>query len=182
MLCALILNHMVLLQPEDYRVKIVQRGAVPPLIEMLKMSDKSLREMAAFALGRLAQNPDNQAGIFAMGALPPLLELLSSGVRNLEHNAAFTLYGLADSVDNVAEIVKQGGYERLRTADFPKDQPTKDCVQKTLKRIAVCYYSQVPCNSSCFIIYSLHAVDCVLCVLICTVWGLKINMQLCWAR
>eukprot|EP00892_Ulva_mutabilis_P010074 jgi/Ulvmu1/7439/UM036_0100.1 len=121
---------------EDYRVKIVQRGAVPPLIEMLKMSDKSLREMAAFALGRLAQNSDNQAGIFAMGALPPLLELLSSGVRNLEHNAAFTLYGLADSVDNVAEIVKQGGYERLRVADFPKDQPTKDCVQKTLKRIS----------------------------------------------
>lgn len=141
------LTPRALLQTEDYRVKIVQRGAVPPLIEMLKMADKSLREMAAFALGRLAQNPDNQAGIFAMGALPPLLELLSSGVRNLEHNAAFTLYGLADSVDNVAEIVKQGGYERLRMAEFPKDQPTKDCVQKTLKRIAVCICRTSTCTS-----------------------------------
>lgn len=148
------------MQTEDYRVKIVQRGAVPPLIEMLKMTDKSLREMAAFALGRLAQNPDNQAGIFAMGALPPLLELLSSGVRNLEHNAAFTLYGLADSVDNVAEIVKQGGYERLRMAEFPKDQPTKDCVQKTLKRIAVCpstsLWIYLPCTQLSFR-YSIHS-------------------------
>lgn len=93
-------------QAEDYRIKIVQRGAVPPLINMLKTTDRALREMAAFALGRLAQNTDNQAGIFAMGVLPPLLDLLSSKVKNLEHNAAFTLYGLADNPDNVSEIVK----------------------------------------------------------------------------
>jgi hypothetical protein len=116
----------------------VQRGAVPPLVTMLKTPERSLREMAAFALGRLAQNSDNQAGIFAMGAVPPLLELLDSGIKNLEHNAAFTLYGLADNVDNVPELVKCGGYERLRLADFPDDQPTKDCIVKTLKRIAVC--------------------------------------------
>ena len=84
----------------------MQRGAVPPLINMLKTNDRALREMAAFALGRLAQNTDNQAGIFAMGVLQPLLDLLSSKVKNLEHNAAFTLYGLADNSDNVSEIVK----------------------------------------------------------------------------
>lgn len=44
----------------DYKHKIVQRGAVPPLIDMLGNDDNQLREMAAFALGRLAQNPDNQ--------------------------------------------------------------------------------------------------------------------------
>ncbi len=32
-----------------------QRGAVQPLIRMLEASDPQLREMAAFALGRLAQ-------------------------------------------------------------------------------------------------------------------------------
>ena len=36
---------------------------VPPLIEMLGCADVQLKEMAAFALGRLAQNADNQAGI-----------------------------------------------------------------------------------------------------------------------
>lgn len=85
----------------------MQRGAVPPLINMLKTNDRALREMAAFALGRLAQNADNQAGIFAMGVLQPLLDLLTSKVKNLEHNAAFTLYGLADNPDNVPEIVKR---------------------------------------------------------------------------
>ena len=34
---------------------IVQRGAVRPLIEMLQSPDVQLREMSAFALGRLAQ-------------------------------------------------------------------------------------------------------------------------------
>jgi HEAT repeat protein len=33
----------------------VQRGAVRPLIRMFEASDPRLREMAAFALGRLAQ-------------------------------------------------------------------------------------------------------------------------------
>ncbi len=42
---------------------LLQRGAVPPLVAMLGAEDTSLREMAAFALGRLAQNGDNQAGI-----------------------------------------------------------------------------------------------------------------------
>lgn len=34
---------------------IVQRGALKPLIEMLKSPDAQVREMSAFALGRLAQ-------------------------------------------------------------------------------------------------------------------------------
>ena len=37
------------------QVHIVQRGAVRPLIEMLHSSDVQLKEMSAFALGRLAQ-------------------------------------------------------------------------------------------------------------------------------
>jgi hypothetical protein len=34
-----------------------------PLIAMLIKGDLQLKEMAAFALGRLAQNVDNQAGV-----------------------------------------------------------------------------------------------------------------------
>lgn len=37
------------------QVHIVQRGAVKPLIDMLESSDVQLKEMSAFALGRLAQ-------------------------------------------------------------------------------------------------------------------------------
>lgn len=68
----------------DFKFKIVQRGAVPPLVDMLGNTDAQLREMAAFALGRLAQNNDNQAGIVACGGLLPLLDLLESRQGNLQ--------------------------------------------------------------------------------------------------
>lgn len=59
---ALLLGQFATTDP-DYKAKIVQRGAVRPLTLMLNSLDTQLREMAAFALGRLAQNSDNQAGI-----------------------------------------------------------------------------------------------------------------------
>ncbi|XVF37245.1 hypothetical protein REPUB_Repub19eG0129900 [Reevesia pubescens] len=39
----------------DCKIHIVQRGAVRPLIEMLHSLDVQLKEMSAFALGKLAQ-------------------------------------------------------------------------------------------------------------------------------
>ncbi|MCH94350.1 ARM repeat protein interacting WITH ABF2 protein, partial [Trifolium medium] len=78
-------------------VHIVQRGAVRPLIEMLSSPDVQLREMSAFALGRLAQDTHNQAGIAHNGGLVPLLKLLDSKNGSLQHNAAFALYGLAEN-------------------------------------------------------------------------------------
>lgn len=97
----------------DTKAHIVQRGAVPALITMLSHTDTSLREMAAFALGRLAQNSDNQAGVVQCGGLVPLLGLLESKHYNLQHNAAFALYGLADNEDNIADIVREGVLQRL---------------------------------------------------------------------
>ena len=64
---ALLLGQFATQQPNDdgpdYKSRIVQRGGVPPLIRMLASPDPPLKEMAAFALGRLAQNNLNQAGI-----------------------------------------------------------------------------------------------------------------------
>ncbi|KAI3676409.1 hypothetical protein L1987_86016 [Smallanthus sonchifolius] len=84
----------------DCKVHIVQRGAVGPLIEMLQSPDAQLREMSAFALGRLAQDTHNQAGIAHGGGIPLLLKLLDSRNGSLQHNAAFALYGLADNEEN----------------------------------------------------------------------------------
>ena len=132
---ALLLGQFATTEP-DVKIRIVQRGAVPPLIGMLRKDDPALREMAAFALGRLAQNGDNQAGICHAGGLGPLLDLLDDKGSNgsLQHNAAFALYGLADNEDNVAEMVKEGAVQRLLDADLNL-QASKDCVQKTLKRL-----------------------------------------------
>ncbi|CAI5491821.1 unnamed protein product [Closterium sp. Naga37s-1] len=130
---ALLLGQFATTDPEC-KVRIVQRGAVRPLITMLEAPDPQLREMAAFALGRLAQNADNQAGIVHDGGLRPLLELLESKNGNLQHNAAFALYGLAENGDNVSEVVREGGVQRLVDAELIV-QASKDCVQKTLKRL-----------------------------------------------
>ncbi|KAI8004795.1 ARM REPEAT PROTEIN INTERACTING WITH ABF2 [Camellia lanceoleosa] len=118
----------------DCKVHIVQRGAVQPLIEMLQSPDVQLREMSAFALGRLAQDAHNQAGIAHNGGLVPLLRLLDSKNGSLQHNAAFALYGLADNEDNVADFIKVGGVQKLQDGEFIV-QATKDCVAKTLKRL-----------------------------------------------
>lgn len=114
--------------------RIVQRGAVPPLVAMLHSSELQLKEMAAFALGRLAQNADNQAGIVQSGGLQPLLSLLDSDSGNLQHNAAFALYGLADNEDNITDIIREDGVRRLLECKTIVQQ-SKDCVQKTLKRL-----------------------------------------------
>ncbi|KAK7366526.1 hypothetical protein VNO80_08519 [Phaseolus coccineus] len=118
----------------DCKVHIVQRGAVRPLIEMLQSPDIQLKEMSAFALGRLAQDTHNQAGIAHNGGLIPLLKLLDSKNGSLQHNAAFALYGLADNEDNVADFIRVGGIQRLQDGEFIV-QATKDCVAKTLKRL-----------------------------------------------
>ena len=147
----------------DYRTKIVQRGAVESLIKMLsRYREPGLREMAAFALGRLAQSGDNQVGICHSDGLQPLIALLESeiedianGLRhnhagksdaeiekdakrfvdNLQHNAAFALYGLADNHDNVAKMLKENAFMRLKYSNLEVDQ-SKQCVEKTLKRLA----------------------------------------------
>ncbi|XP_068659199.1 ARM REPEAT PROTEIN INTERACTING WITH ABF2-like [Aristolochia californica] len=118
----------------DCKVHIVQRGAVRPLIEMLQSPDIQLKEMSAFALGRLAQDTHNQAGIAHNGGLVPLLKLLDSKNGSLQHNAAFALYGLADNEDNVSDFIRVGGVQKLQDGEFIV-QATKDCVAKTLKRL-----------------------------------------------
>ncbi|XP_061968735.1 ARM REPEAT PROTEIN INTERACTING WITH ABF2-like isoform X2 [Populus nigra] len=111
-----------------------KRGAVKPLIDMLESSDVQLKEMAAFALGRLAQETHNQAGIAHNGGIVPLLRLLDSKSGPLQHNAAFTLYGLVDNEDNVADLIKVGGFQKLQYGEFIVQQ-TKDCVAKTMRRL-----------------------------------------------
>ncbi|KAK4257923.1 hypothetical protein QN277_007447 [Acacia crassicarpa] len=118
----------------DCKLHFVQRGAVPYLIEMLQSDDVELKEMSAFALGRLAQEINNQADIAYNGGLETLLKLLDSKIGSLQHNAAFALYGLADNEDNVSDFITVGGVQKLQDGEFIV-QATKDCVAKTLKRL-----------------------------------------------
>ncbi|KAF0932248.1 hypothetical protein E2562_009518 [Oryza meyeriana var. granulata] len=62
------------------KVRIVQAGAVPPLVEVLRSSTSppEALEHAAGALFGLALNEDNRAAIGMLGAVPPFLDLLTS--------------------------------------------------------------------------------------------------------
>ncbi|ESW34422.1 hypothetical protein PHAVU_001G151300 [Phaseolus vulgaris] len=118
----------------DCKVHIAQRGAIPPLVDMLKSSDAELQEMSSFALGRLAQDSHNQAGIAQSGGIEPLLKLLDSKKTPVQQNVVFALYGLSDNEDNVVCIIKADGFQRLKAGNF-KNQQTVECAMKTLKRL-----------------------------------------------
>nr|POE92229.1 armadillo btb protein 1 [Quercus suber] len=78
------------------QVHIVQRGAIQPLIEMLKSPYAQLGEMSAFVLGRLAQDKHNQAGIAHSGGIVPLLRLIDSRNGAFQHNSTYS-YGIFKS-------------------------------------------------------------------------------------
>jgi hypothetical protein len=69
--------------PTAFKARIAQRGAIPPLIRMLGAPDTALREMAAFALGRLAQDSENQVGACPAGWVWGVQRALA-----LQHNPA----------------------------------------------------------------------------------------------
>mmetsp|Transcript_40949 Transcript_40949/g.49695 ORF Transcript_40949/g.49695 Transcript_40949/m.49695 type:complete len:793 (-) Transcript_40949:484-2862(-) len=142
-----------------YKVRIVQRGAVRPLIELLGSEDPQVPEMAAFALGRLAQNTDNQAGIAQQGALKPLLALLDSGNDNVQHNAAFALYGLAENEDNVASIIREGGVRRLKAGEGLQRQQSKDCVAKTVSRLESKMENENVLKHLLYLLYASNDID-----------------------
>jgi hypothetical protein len=83
-------------------------------LKKLQLPDAQLKEMAVFALGRLAQSSHISVGIVHNGGLIPFLELLVSRNGSLQHNPVFALYGLADNEDNISDITKEGGVQKLQ--------------------------------------------------------------------
>ena len=67
----------------DNRQKILEAGAIAPLIQLLKSCSEDLHHPAADALGFITENRDAQSSIVAAGGIVPLLQLLS-GSSNVE--------------------------------------------------------------------------------------------------
>ncbi|KAI9117441.1 hypothetical protein K1719_011607 [Acacia pycnantha] len=116
----------------DCKVHIAQRGAIQPLIDMLNSPHAELREVSAYAIAVLVEDPHNQVGIAYTGGIEPLLNLISSKSTNLQRHAIYSVYCLAKNEDNVADIVKLGGVQKLLDGDFTAEVPKK-YVGKTLK-------------------------------------------------
>lgn len=79
---------------ERNKIKIVADGAVPPLVELLKIHHGSLRELATAAILTLSTATPNKPTILASGAAPLLVQILSSGSVQGRVDAVTALHNL----------------------------------------------------------------------------------------
>ena len=94
---------------------IPKAGGVPPLVHLLRVGSAEAKHAAAFTLGMLAyDNDDNRVLIAEAGGIPPLVELVRDGSADTKLSTAWALRSLASNNDaNKALIVDAGAVPPL---------------------------------------------------------------------
>lgn len=77
------------------KVKIATAGAIPPLVELLKFRNSSIRELATAAILTLSAAAPNKPTIVASGAAPLLVQILCSGSVQGKVDAVTALHNLS---------------------------------------------------------------------------------------
>ncbi|KAG2494558.1 hypothetical protein HYH03_007325 [Edaphochlamys debaryana] len=98
---------------------VIDRGALPRLIQLLDRADKpQLRLEATWALCNMAAGTSEQCrAVVRAGVLPPAIKLLESGDAELRDQAAWLLGNIAgDEADVRDEVVKAGAVPPLLAA------------------------------------------------------------------
>jgi len=126
---ALLLGQLATDRPA--RLRLAALGAAPALVSALDPArPPAVREMGAFALGRLAIDADAGAGALEWGCARPLLRLLTcpappgqpghepgQSIRapalGARHVAAFALYGVAEGAEAASRMTLEGTGARL---------------------------------------------------------------------
>lgn len=83
----------------------MKAGAVPPLIQILKLHNASLRELATAAILTLSAAPANKAMIISSGVPPLLIQMLSSGTVQGKVDAVTALHNLSACKEYSAPIL-----------------------------------------------------------------------------
>ncbi|XP_078439194.1 U-box domain-containing protein 45-like [Wolffia australiana] len=86
---------------ERNKITIVESGAVPPLVQLLKTEGCGLRELAGAAILTLSAAESNRSVITALGAAPPLVQVLISGTIQGKVDAVTALYNLSSSKESL---------------------------------------------------------------------------------
>jgi len=102
------------------KVKIVTDGAMPPLVELLKMKNSGIRELATAAVLTLSAAASNKPIIAASGAAPFLVQILKSGSVQGKVDAVTALHNLSTSNENSIELLDP-------SAVFPLINLLKEC-------------------------------------------------------
>jgi vacuolar protein 8 len=87
------------------KVQIVTAGAVPPLVELLKMQTNGIRELATAAILTLSSAATNKPIIAVSGAAPLLVQILKSGSVQGKVDAVTTLHNISSSTENPIELL-----------------------------------------------------------------------------
>jgi HEAT repeat protein len=110
------------------KTKIVDAGALEPLLGYLRSSDPNLQEYATAALLTLSASSTTKPVIGASGAIPLLVEVLKGGNPQAKNDAVMALYNLSTIADNLQAILSaqpippliellKGGKRSSKTAD-----------------------------------------------------------------
>lgn len=90
---------------ERNKIKILDAGALEPLLGYLQSSDLSLQEYATAAILTLSASSTNKPIISASGAIPLLVKVLKEGNPQAKNDAVLALYNLSTIADNLQTIL-----------------------------------------------------------------------------
>ncbi|KAL5221157.1 hypothetical protein ABZP36_025870 [Zizania latifolia] len=90
---------------ERNKTKIVDAGALEPLLGYLQSSDLNLQEYATAALLTLSASSTNKPIISASGAIPLLVKVLKEGNPQAKNDSVMALYNLSTVTDNLQTIL-----------------------------------------------------------------------------
>ncbi|KAF9592951.1 hypothetical protein IFM89_019255 [Coptis chinensis] len=93
---------------EKNKIKIIDAGALEPLISLLWSGNSNLREYATAAFLTLSASAVNKPTITASGAIPLLVEVLRDGSPQAKIDALMTLYNLSTHRENLSIILSAG--------------------------------------------------------------------------
>lgn len=78
---------------------------MPPLVELLKMQNSNIRELATAAILSLSAAASNKPIIAASGAAPLLVRILKSGSVQGKVDAVTALHNISTSIENNTELM-----------------------------------------------------------------------------
>jgi hypothetical protein len=90
------------------RIKIVQAGALHPLITLLRSASRRVQEQALGCLRDLSVAPENKTRVVQEGGLPHVIGLLRSREESIRELACWTIRNLAVNAENKVLHVDAG--------------------------------------------------------------------------
>ncbi|KAG2710780.1 hypothetical protein I3760_04G044900 [Carya illinoinensis] len=91
---------------EKNKIRIVEAGALEPIISFLKSHDLNLQEYATASLLTLSASSINKPVISASGTIPLLVEILGHGSPQAKADAVMALSNLSTHPDNLRIILE----------------------------------------------------------------------------